>query len=119
MTSRSSMAAKRSAPSVLARTTSGAQGWGCATLIPDGEYCEDCYPEEEYDDGYSDYDLIHSWDYTPSLQFHGEGPLFLGIELEMSAPWGRRDDTARIAQEYLGDLGYLKSDGSWSTGSSW
>ena len=99
----------RSAIAVLVCTTSNARV-GLGTLIPDGEYCEDCYPAED-EDGYDDYDLIHSWDYALA-PIHGEGPLFLGIELEMSAPWGRRSDAARIAQDYLGDLGYLKSDGS-------
>lgn len=54
------------------------------------------------------------WNYTykPDPIFHGEGPLFLGLELEIVVPEYRFQDCARVATDQLGRLGYLKRDSS-------
>lgn len=54
----------------------------------DGEpYCEDCYPgDSDYDDYY-----VHYYEYKPSPVFHGEGSLFMGVELETDCTNGHYD----------------------------
>ena len=57
-----------------------------------------------------------SYDYKPRPVFHGTGPLFLGPEIEIETPYDRYCDCADIATGRLGDLGYLKEDGSIGDG---
>ncbi|MEU6559418.1 hypothetical protein [Nocardia nova] len=54
------------------------------------------------------------WNYTykPDPRFHGEGPLYLGLELEVIVPRSRYDTCAGLATDRLGGLGYLKRDSS-------
>jgi hypothetical protein len=74
--------------------------------------------ETDDDDGYGygyedDGDgAIHDYCYKPCPVFHGQGPLFLGLELEVATPPDNRSDCARTATSWLGSLGYLKSDSS-------
>ncbi|MGH3988802.1 MAG: hypothetical protein ACRDTZ_16055 [Pseudonocardiaceae bacterium] len=73
----------------------------------DESYCEDC--------GDRDCDgLIRDYEYKPSPQFHGDGPLYLGLELELETGGSR--DCAEIATGELGDLGYLKADSTLYAG---
>lgn len=69
---------------------------------------EDCYDCSRYDS-----DLIQNWDYRPTPNFHGDGRLYMGLELEISSA---DNDCARLANEALGSLGYLKEDSSVSDG---
>lgn len=100
----------------------------CDQWVPDTEYnCPDCgddaEPEEgrcdcgscDYDDDDDD-DLINSYSYAPYLEFHGEGPVFLGLEVEVSTRHGDRGDLARTAVDHLGGMGCLKEDGSIGDG---
>jgi hypothetical protein len=58
-------------------------------------------------------ELIHDYYYKPYPEFHGSGPLFLGVEIEIHTPYGVGDDVcADIATSHLGELGYLKEDES-------
>ncbi|MEV0299121.1 hypothetical protein [Nocardia sp. NPDC050710] len=80
----------------------------CYTLIPyDNRCCEDC------DDG-TGHDSVHNYSYRPQPLFHGEGPLFLGMELELITPHTQFGDAVDLAVGQLGDLGYLKEDASIS-----
>lgn len=75
----------------------------------EGCCCEECLGRTEFGV------VVHDADYQPRPVFHGTGPLFLGAEIEIEV----LDDTeqcAQLAQEYLGDLGYLKTDGSLEHG---
>lgn len=84
---------------------------------PGGCRCELCQynaRRQERDSGGPNPE-IHYWDYRPRPQFHGKGPLFLGMELEVECSRGRRRP-GLIAEEGMGELGYLKSDGSLSNG---
>ncbi|MGH3630679.1 MAG: hypothetical protein ACRDR6_15405 [Pseudonocardiaceae bacterium] len=92
----------------------------CDILINSGSYCGSC--ADDLDDGvchcprcegYRDDTggLINSYAYKPRPVFHGEGPMFLGLELEIESH-GDRGEDARTAADCLGGLGYLKSDGS-------
>ncbi|MFF3228870.1 hypothetical protein ACFYV7_39180 [Nocardia suismassiliense] len=77
----------------------------CETLIHDSEYyCADCADPE--------HDGIHYSDYKPAPRFHGAGPLFLGLELEIKTPGHVLRRAADTALDHLGELGYLKEDGS-------
>lgn len=58
--------------------------------------------------------LIENYYYKPVPVFHGNGPLFLGAEIEVST--NRPDWNARVAKGHLGDLGYLKYDSSIDSG---
>lgn len=79
----------------------------CPTLIRRSyTTCDSC------EDGAVDCHGIHDWSYKPAPVFHGEGPLFLGLELELKVPRPVLCDAADTAIEHLGGLGYLKEDGS-------
>lgn len=88
---------------------------GCYTLIPlSDNRCDNCY-----DDSRSHH-LVHDYDYRPQPLFHGRGPLFLGMELELITPI--RSSTTRSSSR-------SPSSGIWATskrtvpsvraGSSW
>lgn len=81
----------------------------CDYLISTGTYCETCESEQDEE---SDY--VHSYSYRPVPRFHGDGPAYLGFELEITTPRHDLDDIARHTAERLGfgDLGYLKEDSS-------
>lgn len=94
--------------SEVCRDCADADYWrcdGCDQLIYDGDACSSCEDDERSD-------LIYHYEYKPQPRFHGDGPLFLGAELEINVPDGLLDDCASTAMAYLGDLGYLKEDGS-------
>lgn len=93
----------------------------CSTLIGRYEdYCDDCASEQETDCeccGTSSGGLINSYSYKPEPIFHGDGPAYLGLELEISTSYRSSvSDAARVAHEHLGDLGYLKDDSSVDSG---
>lgn len=89
-----------------------------ACMLPSSYYEDDSYEDDSYEDDNDNDgdDLIRSWDYKPTPEFHGVGPLFLGAELEVEITTYDRADSARIAQDRLGGLGYLKGDGSLDYG---
>lgn len=70
--------------------------------------CEDDYESEEYDDFYGS-SRLHGYSYTPDLVFHGQGPAFYGMEIEISCRGTKPID---VAERMGGDLTYLKADGS-------
>lgn len=79
--------------------------------------CESCdeYVSDDYiecPDCPTGSNLIHDYGYKPYPQFHGDGPLYLGVELEVSVPSYRISEAAELADSHLGGLGYLKEDGS-------
>ena len=80
-----------------------------------GEYDED---SDEYDEEpeYSSPDdrQIQYHGYKPRPVFYGDGPLYLGMELEVEAPDDRYslDQLARKVREDLGDVVYLQDDSS-------
>jgi hypothetical protein len=90
----------------------------CSELIDAGDYCSSCdHTDCECGDCYGNdngSEWIHDYSYRPRPVFHGEGPRFLGLELEIDV----RDiaDDADTAARHLGDLGYLKEDGSINNG---
>ena len=71
----------------------------------------DCDDEDDDADG-----LVHDYYYRPRPVFHGAGPLFLGGEFEIATSYGSGRDCARIANDHLGTLGYLKRDSSIGDG---
>lgn len=78
--------------------------------------CSACGVDHDADGYYSGGDYypgfnLEQWDYQPSPIFHGTDPnnTFYGLELEVTTEDYR---AAVIARHHLGDLGYLKSDGS-------
>lgn len=85
------------------------EAYGC-------EYQDD--NDDDDDDsrhGYSSRsDLIHPYSYTPPLNFRGDDPLYLGVELELATPYADVDTVARQAYRELGELIYLKADCSIS-----
>ncbi|MEV0764136.1 hypothetical protein [Nocardia sp. NPDC050435] len=74
----------------------------CATLVPVGEDCDPCENPGR----------VWSYSYKPDPRFHGEGPLHLGLELEVIVPDWRYSACVTEATEALGSLGYLKQDSS-------
>lgn len=58
--------------------------------------------------------LVRNYSYKPEPVFHGAGPLFMGLELEIECD--NVSQTAQLVTERLGDLAYLKDDGSISCG---
>jgi hypothetical protein len=85
--------------------------WGCENcgeLIDSGDYCEACEIDREY------CHLINDYSYKPAPEFQGTGPLYMGVELEISTPSYSLADCAEVAHDRLGSLGYLKEDSSIS-----
>lgn len=112
---------------------------GCQDLIlddnairaDDGRYCENCVEycdecEEYFPEGIHSCDGgrngdVHDYSYKPRPIFHGDGPLFLGIEHELEAKESRGSDVTdilEIVQRYDAseDVFYAKHDGSLSNG---
>ncbi|MBE1467475.1 amidoligase family protein [Kibdelosporangium phytohabitans] len=82
----------------------------CNTLVELGAYyCIDCDDDEDDDEAST---RIYGSYYKPEPWFHGNGPLFVGVELEVSIPYGKLEDAAELADDELGSLGYLKEDSS-------
>ena len=85
---------------------------GCATQYPT---CPDCGTLVEFDrvcDACAHRGKVWNYTYKPDPRFHGEGPLYLGLELEVIVPHGYFDACAELATDRLGGLGYLKRDSS-------
>ncbi len=83
----------------------------CETLIRSGDYCD--YHQDIVDpDDTDNVNCIHYSDYKPVPDFHGTGPLFLGMELEITVPGDQLESCANEALDRLGALGYLKEDSS-------
>jgi hypothetical protein len=60
------------------------------------------------------YSQIHSYSYRPPLKFHGDGPLFLGAEIEICSR--NIQESANVAGRGFKGIVYLKEDGSVSSG---
>lgn len=60
--------------------------------------------------------LLHNAGYRPAPMFRGTGPLYLGPEIEIETPSYQGAECAKTAELFLGDLGYLKEDGSLDDG---
>lgn len=74
----------------------------CGTLLRENGSCDLCgHPGR-----------VRSYSYKPDPRFHGEGPLYLGLELELIVPDDRYSDAVTAATNRLGRLGYLKKDSS-------
>jgi hypothetical protein len=68
-------------------------------------------PLPDFRDRYSViHPAIHNWSHKPEPLFRGTGPLYFGLELEVS--FYEETPGARCAQWFLRDLGYLKHDSS-------
>ncbi|WP_146165152.1 helix-turn-helix domain-containing protein [Nocardia nova] len=74
----------------------------CGTLVQPGHGCEGCAQRGK----------VWNYTYRPDPRFHGTGPLYLGLELEIIVPEHRFDTCAGLATDQLGGLGYLKRDSS-------
>lgn len=75
---------------------------GCGTLRRPGRGCEPCRRGPD----------VWNYSYKPDPIFHGEGPLFLGLELEIIVPERHYTDCVTTATQALRGLGYLKQDSS-------
>ncbi|MGW1742067.1 hypothetical protein ACWCPQ_25055 [Nocardia sp. NPDC001965] len=74
----------------------------CETLLRANGSCDLCaYPQR-----------VRAYSYKPDPRFHGDGPLYLGLELEVIVPQNRYNDAVAAATTRLGRLGYLKNDSS-------
>jgi hypothetical protein len=69
----------------------------------------DCGNRCDDDDAW---DVLHDYSFRPRPVFHGTGPLFIGPEIEVEAPAHDLLRSTTIACSQLGELGYLKEDGS-------
>ena len=72
-------------------------------------FCSPCYPGDE--------DTIHNYSFKPEPIFHGFGPFFMGVELEID----KGDSVCKCASALKTlseeeDQFYLKSDGSLDSG---
>ncbi len=74
----------------------------CDTLLRAGRACDPCARP----------DRVWNYSYKPDPRFHGDGPLFLGLELEIIVPEHSYAECVALASEELGGLGYLKQDSS-------
>ncbi len=81
----------------------------CERLIRHGDYCATHIDRVGYD-------ALHDYCFKPEPIFHGIGPRYLGMELEINVPRGQFDECVDNANAALGKLGYLKEDTSISHG---
>ncbi len=86
------------------------------TCDSDSDWCTSCCDCCCSPDGGTPFtpSSINSYMYKPSPVFHGEGRVFLGLELEIETY--STSACADVATARLGALGYLKEDGSLSCG---
>lgn len=104
--------------------------WDCEQCSPCG-HCDDCGCEHCYEDGRCEEFFcstcnprvaerrdarIESYSYRPTPIFRGNGPLFMGMELEIETRNRWMVRTANAAQKGFGDLIYLKEDSSIENG---
>lgn len=85
----------------------------------DGSSCGNgcCSDDCDCSDCNSDFDgRLHDASYKPEPMFRGTGPLYLGPEIEIETPPYEGAECARLAEGFLGTLGYLKEDGSLDDG---
>lgn len=84
----------------------------CGTCARMAEYIN----EDEDEDEDENEDIINSYSYRPRPQFHGDGRVYLGMELEIntSGSFNSTSSLAYVAHNALGGLGYLKEDSSVS-----
>lgn len=77
----------------------------------DYPYCQSCYEEHFHDE-------IEEYSYKPDPVFHGEGRLYLGVELEVDC--GGKDDDNALRLKDIANVSaeniYIKSDGSIDDG---
>lgn len=76
---------------------------------------ENHYCDDDYDSAYKGR-LVQNYSYKPPPVFHGEGPVFLGSELEVHVPPNLNNTCAELALDHFGQLAYLKEDGSIGSG---
>lgn len=71
---------------------------------------DDEYSDDEYGSGSAGY--INNYSYKPEPDFRGDGPMYFGLEVEITTPsYGATDRAARKCADF-GDVAYLKSDAS-------
>ncbi|MFE3230128.1 hypothetical protein [Nocardia sp. NPDC059228] len=78
---------------------------GCDRLTSNGTYCAGCESSQRND-------RVYDYSYKPDPVFHGQGPVFLGLELEVKTPGTALEDCVDIASSHLDTVAYLKEDGS-------
>lgn len=78
---------------------------------------DDFYDDEQYDEDTGDRAVM--WHgYKPQPVFRGNGPVYLGMELEIEAPQSQHslESWARKVRKGLGEVVYLQEDGSINYG---
>jgi hypothetical protein len=98
--------------------------WTCEPCAESADECDECgeptwYPSDHCADEYHDDDddyrsgsVIHGYSYRPNPVFHGDGPAYLGFELEVDAVYPY-DLVAKVVRPLAGeDVIYAKEDGS-------
>ena len=93
----------------------------CECCCTDGfTYCDTCNEYERNEDLCEEDEVdayVHSYSYKPDPIFHGDGPAYFGIELEVECRNASRPEMAQLVTEQHGmDVLYLKEDGSLSHG---
>ena len=75
-------------------------------------YCSQCYAALDKDQS------IHHYYYKPQAVFHGEGPRFFGVELEIDGAGERASHALALLNiaNRNGDCAYIKHDGSLDDG---
>ena len=75
-------------------------------------YCSQCYAALDKDQS------IHHYYYKPKAVFHGEGPRFFGVELEIDGAGERASHALALLNiaNRNGDCAYIKHDGSLNDG---
>lgn len=89
--------------------------------LDDSDDYEDSDDSDEYYDSDSSEEQRDIWyhGYKPRPVFHGDGPVYLGMELEVEAPdtYSRSlESYARKVRQSLGDVVYLQEDSSINYG---
>lgn len=85
---------------------------GCAQNYNSCEHCGALLLDHNECDSCGSHGRVWSYNYKPDPRFFGQGPVFLGLELEIIVPQHKYEVCASTVGESIGDLAYLKHDSS-------
>lgn len=104
----------------------GAIGRRSANDVSDPCTCHSCraYRDQQTEQSPQRDGTVHYYSYRPEPVFRGDGPLYLGMEIEVTTPssrYYRRDEDSRALRagdvyDSFGDIVYVKEDSSISHG---
>jgi len=73
-------------------------------------YCEDCYNRIIRESG------VHTYSYKPEPVFYGDGPRYLGVELEIDGGGGKQSECSQNPERWQRPVGAHLHQARWQLG---